>query len=136
MEGRGFLLGVHINAPVLGCVIRGISDLLSGKNEADHSGSQDLASGACSAVAFEMLATLPDTTLPSNETVASEVFAYFENLRSANQAAKILGTDVIDGPEASPAGVFLRVSGTENGVEKDSAPISNSNGETQTSCKT
>lgn len=58
MEGRGFLEAVHISEPVLGCVIRGISDLLSGKGKTDRQGSQKLAAEAASAVAFEILATL------------------------------------------------------------------------------
>lgn len=62
MEGQGFLAGVHINAPVQGCVIRGISDLLDGKAEADKSGFQVRAADVASAVAFEMLATLERQT--------------------------------------------------------------------------
>lgn len=58
MEGRGFLEAVHINS-VLGTVIRGISDRLSGKAFADKAGWQRKAADAASAVAFEMLATLP-----------------------------------------------------------------------------
>lgn len=57
MEGRGFLEAVHINS-ILGTVIRGISDLLSGKSVADKAGWQQKAADAASAVAFEMLATL------------------------------------------------------------------------------
>ena len=57
MEGRGFLEAVHINS-ILGTVIRGISDLLSGKSVADKAGWQRKAADAASAVAFEMLATL------------------------------------------------------------------------------
>jgi nucleoside phosphorylase len=58
MEGQGFLAGVHINSPVQGCVVRGISDLLDGKADADKAGSQEQAADVASAVAFEMLATL------------------------------------------------------------------------------
>jgi nucleoside phosphorylase len=58
MEGQGFLAGVHINAPVQGCVVRGISDLLDGKADADKAGSQEQAADVASAVAFEMLFTL------------------------------------------------------------------------------
>ncbi len=58
MEGRGFLEAVHIHS-VLGTVIRGISDRLSGKTVADKAGWQRKAADAASAVAFEMLATLP-----------------------------------------------------------------------------
>jgi nucleoside phosphorylase len=57
MEGRGFLEAVHINS-VLGTVIRGISDQLSGKSVSDKAGWQRKAADAASAVAFEMLATL------------------------------------------------------------------------------
>jgi nucleoside phosphorylase len=57
MEGRGFLEAVHVNS-VLGTVIRGISDRLSGKATSDKAGWQRKAADAASAVAFEILATL------------------------------------------------------------------------------
>jgi hypothetical protein len=59
MEGRGFLDGVHINHPVRGCVVRGISDLLDNKEETDKLGWQEIAADAASAATYEMLATLP-----------------------------------------------------------------------------
>jgi nucleoside phosphorylase len=71
MEGQGFLAGVHINAPVRGCVIRGISDLLDGKMDADKSGSQGRAADVASAVAFEMLATLDPDEANANREVAA-----------------------------------------------------------------
>lgn len=58
MEGRGFLEGVHLDSSVEGGVIRGISDLLDGKAEADQGGSQVRAADAASAAAFEILAGL------------------------------------------------------------------------------
>jgi nucleoside phosphorylase len=64
MEGRGFLEGVHVNAPVQGCVIRGISDLLEGKSGSDAKGWQEIAADAASAVAFEILATLKPEDKP------------------------------------------------------------------------
>ena len=63
MEGRGFLEGVHISHPVRGCVVRGISDLLSGKADADEAGSQRRAADAASAAAFEILSGLGGGTI-------------------------------------------------------------------------
>jgi nucleoside phosphorylase len=73
MEGRGFLEGVHVNAPVQGCVIRGISDLLEGKSSADAKGSQEIAADAASAIAFEILATLKpgDRSIPADSDRSS-----------------------------------------------------------------
>jgi nucleoside phosphorylase len=61
MEGRGFLEAVHINQPVSGGVVRGISDLLSGKADADKAGSKLVAADAASAIAFEMLSAIAGT---------------------------------------------------------------------------
>ena len=48
----------QLSDAVRGCVVRGISDLLDGKAEADKAGSQERAAAVASAVAYEMLATL------------------------------------------------------------------------------
>jgi nucleoside phosphorylase len=59
MEGRGFLGGVNINPMVLGGVVRGISDMLTGKSTTDKIGSQSRAADAASAAVFEILSSLP-----------------------------------------------------------------------------
>jgi nucleoside phosphorylase len=57
MEGEGFMRAAYTNQ-VDSMVIRGISDLLDGKAEADKAGSQEIASDHASAFAFELLARL------------------------------------------------------------------------------
>jgi nucleoside phosphorylase len=73
MEGRGFLEGVHISHPVRGGVVRGISDLLSGKADADNAGSQAVAADAASAVAFEMLAAIGGTGAPPKKSARKHI---------------------------------------------------------------
>lgn len=57
-EGYGFLEAARRSGDLPAMVIRGISDLLDGKEEADAAGSQELAARHACEFAFEMLATL------------------------------------------------------------------------------
>jgi nucleoside phosphorylase len=58
MEGHGFLLVAHTYHHVHAIVIRGISDLIDDKTEADAANTQELAARHASAFAFEVLAKL------------------------------------------------------------------------------
>jgi nucleoside phosphorylase len=58
MEGFGFLSAVRGHKQVDAIVIRGISDLIDGKGEADRGGSQEIAACHASAFAFQMLSKL------------------------------------------------------------------------------
>ena len=56
MEGFGFLDAARANQQVSALVIRGISDLIYNKTEADKEGYQKIAANHASAFAFELLA--------------------------------------------------------------------------------
>lgn len=58
MEGHGFLQALHANPQVEALVIRGISDLVDGKSEADAANFQQIAARHASGFAFEVLARL------------------------------------------------------------------------------
>lgn len=56
MEGHGFLLGVRMNHPTQGIVVRGISDLVEDKDEANDDTWQPIAARHAAAFAFQILA--------------------------------------------------------------------------------
>lgn len=72
MEGYGFLRGVYLNSQVAALVVRGISDLVEGKEASDAEGSQERAAEAASAFAFEMLAHFEPEGGPRNDQVLQE----------------------------------------------------------------
>ncbi len=58
MEARGFLAGAYAFRSVESLVVRGISDLIDGKSEADESGSQEIAAVNASAFAVHVVKRL------------------------------------------------------------------------------
>jgi hypothetical protein len=63
MEGYGFLKAAYANSQVEALVVRGISDLIDGKEDADKTDTQKKASHHASAFAFEILSK---TYMPNN----------------------------------------------------------------------
>jgi nucleoside phosphorylase len=71
MEGHGFLKALRANPEINALIIRGISDLIDGKSNADAAGYQEKAARHASAFAFEILANLlqrPDNGRNKNKT--------------------------------------------------------------------
>lgn len=76
MEGHGFLQAVRANQQVDALIIRGISDLIDGKSEADAAHSKEIAANHASAFAFEILAKLDAIVAPQSGQVAETSVAH------------------------------------------------------------
>ena len=72
MEGYGFFQAAQANHSVEAIAVRGISDLVEGKAEADASGSQELAAQHAAAFAFEVLANIKP---PTNKSIVTNSHA-------------------------------------------------------------
>jgi nucleoside phosphorylase/tetratricopeptide (TPR) repeat protein len=75
MEGYGFLHGAYVNDTVQALVVRGISDLLSGKTETADALWQPVASSHAAAFAFELLARHTTPPTPTAGAVPQQLLA-------------------------------------------------------------
>jgi nucleoside phosphorylase/tetratricopeptide (TPR) repeat protein len=75
MEGHGFMHGAYVNETVQALVVRGISDLLSGKTEAADQYWQPAASRHAAAFAFELLARHTTPPIPQAATIPQQLLA-------------------------------------------------------------
>ncbi len=79
MESYGFLSAAQ-RKQVYATVIRGISDLVEGKDEAEEEGSKEIAMINASAFAFELIANFSVT--PFSKSEAHELLDYTDDMPS------------------------------------------------------
>ncbi|MCA1568107.1 MAG: hypothetical protein LC803_21180 [Acidobacteria bacterium] len=112
MEGRGFLEAVRANQRVEAIIIRGISNLLDNKGEAEAGGSQSLAAKHACAFAFELLSKLHNSSAADKPRKSVATQGQKRPLRKIVEAP-IPARDVVSAKE-SPQDDGLKVTTIEN----------------------
>ncbi|OXM59645.1 phosphorylase family protein [Amycolatopsis vastitatis] len=111
MEGYGFLHGTYVNDTVQALVVRGISDLLSGKTETADAHWQPTASSHAAAFAFELLARHTTPPNPAAGSVPQQLVAAPASfVGRADQLAEL--DRALNAAEGSSPGVSLGGGGT------------------------
>jgi nucleoside phosphorylase len=89
MEGHGFLLGVRMNHPTQGIVIRGISDRIGDKRPAGDDLWQPVAARHAAAFAFQVLAKFTDPPSSRPDALAVDLGEEWQtkHLEDANRTA-------------------------------------------------
>jgi nucleoside phosphorylase len=85
-EGYGFFQTAHANPQVEALVIRGISDLINDKQEADAAHFQEMASRHASAFAFEIIARLASYVTRPQTSPELAMISWASSPRPSHQA--------------------------------------------------
>ena len=72
MEGIGFLSAARANEKVRAVILRGISDLIDGKEESDDEGYQNVAAKVASAFAFQLLSKIDIPSVAKDIEISSD----------------------------------------------------------------
>jgi nucleoside phosphorylase len=116
MEGHGFLYTAHVNEDVAALVVRGISDLLSGKTAEADKQWQPIASRHAAAFTFELLSRLPQADTRREAVRQRDRAAVREvtesNLNALDDVATLPGIEVPFTFDRAEIPTLLEVDGT------------------------
>ncbi len=104
MEDFGFLRAVYANPDVQALVIRGISDLIEKKSEADSKGWQDVAARRASAFAFAVLSKASCEPLPEEASITHDLRGQTVNTPQTNINGGVEGS-VLSGTFSGPVNI-------------------------------
>ncbi len=126
MEGFGFLDAARANQQVSALVIRGISDLIYNKTEADLEGYQEIAARHASAFAFEILAKFNYESKQGSEPKSRQAE---QMVQYGSDYAQGYQTVVQSGGVAYNGGIHIHTSQSQNSLRHLELQLAISNSE-------